>query len=146
MFWGELGGCLECLDVGTTTVVDHAHLNYSADHSKAAIAATLASGIRSVFCYCPTPRLESWDPFKINMDFLPPWVMSTLEELAAHKSLVASRVQLGFAFDGSWLPKEVIVSIFNKVKSLGIKVITTHYVHNASARMYPPFFQYQSHI
>lgn len=32
-FWGELGGCLECLDVGTTTVVDHAHMNYSPEHS-----------------------------------------------------------------------------------------------------------------
>ena len=108
IFWGELGGCLECLDVGTTTVVDHAHMNYSPEHSKAAIAATLSSGIRSVFCYCPTPRLDSWDPFTISKDFLPPWVMSTLEELVAHKSLVNSRVQLGVAFDGgSFLPKEV---------------------------------------
>jgi hypothetical protein len=32
LFWGQLGGCLECLDVGTTTVVDHAHMNYSPDH------------------------------------------------------------------------------------------------------------------
>lgn len=132
IFWGELGGVLECLDVGTTTVVDHAHLNYSPEHSKAAIAATLSSGIRSVFCYCPTPRLESWEPFTINMDLLPPWVMSTLEELVAHKSLLQSRVQLGFAFDGSFLPKEVLVNLFDKVKSLGIKVITTHYLHTAS--------------
>ncbi len=28
-FWGQLGGCLEALDAGTTTVVDHAHLTYS---------------------------------------------------------------------------------------------------------------------
>jgi cytosine/adenosine deaminase-related metal-dependent hydrolase len=53
IFWGEVGGCLECLDVGTTTVVGHAHCNYSPEHSKAALAATLSSGIRSVFCYCP---------------------------------------------------------------------------------------------
>jgi hypothetical protein len=25
---------LECLEAGTTTVVDHAHLNYSPEHSK----------------------------------------------------------------------------------------------------------------
>jgi hypothetical protein len=108
------------------------------EHSKAAIAATLSSGIRSVFCYCPTPRLNSWDPFKINMDFLPRWVMSTLEELVVHKSLVDSRIQLGIAFDGAWLPKEVTVNLFNKVKSLGIKVITAHYVHNASSRLPHP--------
>lgn len=66
MYWGQLGGCLECLDVGTTTVVDHAHLNYSAEHTNAGIAATVSSGIRSVFCYCPTPTLESWKPFAIT--------------------------------------------------------------------------------
>jgi cytosine/adenosine deaminase-related metal-dependent hydrolase len=34
VFWGELGGCLEALDAGTTTVVDHAHMNVSPAHSK----------------------------------------------------------------------------------------------------------------
>jgi len=34
VFWGELGGCLEALDAGTTTVVDHAHMNISPAHSK----------------------------------------------------------------------------------------------------------------
>jgi hypothetical protein len=77
-------------------------------------------------------------PFKISMDLLPPWVMSTLEELVAHKSLLNSRIQLGFAFDGSWLLKEVIVNTFDKVKSLGIKVITTHYVRNASLSVSAP--------
>jgi hypothetical protein len=124
--------------VGTTTVVDHAHFNYSPEHNKAAIAATLSSGIRSVFCYCPTSRVDSLDPFKMNMDLLPPWVMSTLEELVGHSTLLNSRVQLGFAFDGAWLPKEVIVNTFDKVKSLGIKVITTHYVRNGSMSVSPP--------
>lgn len=36
IFWGELGGCLEALDAGTTTIVDHAHMNYSPAHSKVA--------------------------------------------------------------------------------------------------------------
>ncbi|KAL0565834.1 hypothetical protein V5O48_016182, partial [Marasmius crinis-equi] len=27
IFWGQLGGCLNLLNAGTTTVVDHAHLN-----------------------------------------------------------------------------------------------------------------------
>lgn len=34
IFWGELSGALEAIDAGTTTVVDHAHLNYSPEHSK----------------------------------------------------------------------------------------------------------------
>lgn len=32
MFWGQLGGALEALDAGTTTVVDHAHMNVSEQH------------------------------------------------------------------------------------------------------------------
>jgi cytosine/adenosine deaminase-related metal-dependent hydrolase len=32
VFWGVLGGCLEALDAGTTTVVDHAHINVSPAH------------------------------------------------------------------------------------------------------------------
>lgn len=34
IFWGQLGGALEAIDAGTTTVVDHAHMNYSEEHSK----------------------------------------------------------------------------------------------------------------
>jgi cytosine/adenosine deaminase-related metal-dependent hydrolase len=30
-FWGQLGGCLEAIWAGTTTVVDHAHMNYRPD-------------------------------------------------------------------------------------------------------------------
>ena len=29
VFWGQLAGCMECINAGTTTVVDHSHLNYS---------------------------------------------------------------------------------------------------------------------
>ena len=33
-FYGQLGGCLEMIDCGTTTVADFAHINHSAEHSK----------------------------------------------------------------------------------------------------------------
>lgn len=33
-FWGQLGGCLEMIDGGTTTVADYAHINMSPEHSK----------------------------------------------------------------------------------------------------------------
>ena len=29
IYWGQLAACLECINAGTTTVVDHSHLNYS---------------------------------------------------------------------------------------------------------------------
>lgn len=34
VFWGQLGGCLEALEAGTTTIVDHAHISYSPEHSE----------------------------------------------------------------------------------------------------------------
>ncbi len=34
IFFGQLASCLECINVGTTTVVDHSHLNYAEDHRK----------------------------------------------------------------------------------------------------------------
>ena len=35
VFWGQLGGCLEMIDGGTTTVVDHASLTISLQHRTA---------------------------------------------------------------------------------------------------------------
>jgi hypothetical protein len=96
--------------------------------ANAAIAATIASGIRSVFCYCPTPRIDSWNPLVMNHDLLAGWVMSSLERLAAASPFGDGRIELGFAFDGFFLPKETVISLFQKVKALGIKVITTHVV------------------
>ena len=32
IFWGQLAGCLEAIDAGTTMVVDHAHLALTPDH------------------------------------------------------------------------------------------------------------------
>ena len=34
VFWGQLGGCLEMIDGGTTTVVDHASLTLSPEHRR----------------------------------------------------------------------------------------------------------------
>ncbi|TVY76097.1 5-methylthioadenosine/S-adenosylhomocysteine deaminase [Lachnellula suecica] len=131
LFWGELGGALECLDVGTTTVVDHAHINISAEHTKAAIAATVSSGIRSVFAYCPIRRVETWKPFVLSQDLLTDWAMELLQELGSKSPFGDGRVQLGLAFDEFFQPKEVIANLFQKAREAGVKVITGHYVRNA---------------
>jgi hypothetical protein len=60
--------------------------------------------------------------------------MSTLEQLTAEGPFGNGRVQLGFAFDGLFLHKEVVVPLFEKIKSLGIKVITTHDCRNPISR------------
>jgi hypothetical protein len=71
----------------------------------------------------------------MSHDLFPDWVMSTLDQLTTEGPFGNGRVQIGFAFDGLFLPKEVVVPLFEKVKSLGIKVITTHYCRNAISGM-----------
>ncbi|KAJ5965392.1 hypothetical protein N7481_012106 [Penicillium waksmanii] len=128
VFWGELGGCLEALDAGTTTLVDHAHVNISSAHTTNAIEATVSSGIRSVFCYAPTAKTQDWTPeITIEGGLLEDWVIEQFESLGTAAPFGDGRVQMGFAFDGFMLPRDQVVSIYNKARKLGVKVITTHY-------------------
>jgi hypothetical protein len=60
-----------------------------------------------------------------------------MESLAAKAPFGNGRVTLGFAFDGFFLPKEVVVSLFQKVKSLGVKTWTSHYGQNVIQGMHP---------
>ncbi|KAF7375858.1 Metallo-dependent hydrolase [Mycena sanguinolenta] len=134
VFWGELGGCMESLDGGVTTIVDHAHINNSAEHSPSALLATVASGIRSYFCYSPVPwfTVASWAPFRLDTDAepLPDWAMRQLADLAATQPFGNGRVRLGVAFDAYYLPKDVVVSLFENTRRLGVKLFTSHYVRN----------------
>lgn len=145
VFWGELGGCLEALDAGTTTVVDHAHVILSPAHSEYsaaindkllillpasnAVEATVSSGIRSVFCYTPTMRVKTFKPdLTLDGGLLDDWVIDHLKHLGADAPFGDGRVQLGFGFDGFMLPKDQVVSIYGAARKAGAKVITSHYV------------------
>jgi cytosine/adenosine deaminase-related metal-dependent hydrolase len=48
---GNHVGALEALDAGITSIVDHCHILHSPEHSDAAVAGLVDSGIRAVFCY-----------------------------------------------------------------------------------------------
>ncbi|WP_435604705.1 amidohydrolase family protein [Streptomyces sp. bgisy130] len=51
VYTGNLLGALECLDTGVTTVQDFSHVQYTPEHSAAAIEALEEAGIRAVFGY-----------------------------------------------------------------------------------------------
>ena len=72
-------------------------------------------------------RVDTWSPFSMKPYLFEPWVMDTLGDLAKKAPFGSGRVSLAFAFDGWFLPKEMIVDVFAKVKDMGIKLITTHY-------------------
>jgi len=42
VFWGQLGGAMEAIDSGTTTVVDYSHVLYSPEHGMNLIHPSLA--------------------------------------------------------------------------------------------------------
>ncbi|KAF4997654.1 hypothetical protein FGRMN_3686 [Fusarium graminum] len=130
IFWGQLGGCLESIDAGTTTVVDHAHMTNSREHVDDAIAATVHSGLRSFYCYTPMVRYKSWHPLIPYPDILPTWAFEQLEDLAKTQPFGDGRIQLGFGFDMWFLPKEKVVQIWKQARDLGIKLFTTHYCKN----------------
>ncbi|MFI6733707.1 amidohydrolase family protein [Nonomuraea sp. NPDC050451] len=52
IYAGNLAGALECLDAGITTLLDWSHVQFSPDHTDAAVRALGESGIRAVFGYC----------------------------------------------------------------------------------------------
>ncbi|KAK5056110.1 hypothetical protein LTR84_012663 [Exophiala bonariae] len=141
-YWGQLSGCLEAINSGTTTVLDHAHIAYSAEHANSALNATIDSGLRSIFAGQVPVRLSHWDEktCDINTEFLPEWSLDQLSELASkHNRDPKSRVEVGLGFDAWFLPKDLVLGAFQKLKGNGVRLVTSHVTRNA-------FFGLQSTI
>ncbi|OJJ42412.1 hypothetical protein ASPZODRAFT_162232 [Penicilliopsis zonata CBS 506.65] len=126
IFWGQLAGCLASIDAGVTTVVDHAHMSYSAEHVKKGIQASVSSGLRTVFCYTPIERIEEWtETVKFADDFLPDWWMPLFDELNQTVGQ-DGRVMLGLGIELT-APRDVAVALWKRANELGM-LVTTHYV------------------
>lgn len=63
--------------------------------------------------------------------------MNTLETLASQAPFGNGRVHLGFGMDEFSPSKESNLAVFDKVKSLGINVITSHYARGPLQGKYP---------
>ena len=133
VFWGELGGLLEAISGGTTTIVDHALMSKTADHVRAGLDATVVSGIRSVFCYSLVMNIASWDrEGMVNAEMpVPAWWMPLLEELSRDERLVEKgRVDLGLGFDSYHLPEKQVKEVFEEARVAKLKLITSHWRRN----------------
>jgi hypothetical protein len=95
---------------------------------KEAIRATVASGVRSVLCYCAHPRVTSWKPeLTFEKEWFPDWVMATFRELASMQPFGPNgQVRLGFALDVALVPPRVLKDVFDEVRALGAHLITSH--------------------
>ncbi len=104
--------------------------------ARAAITALADSGLRSVFCYSPHSRATSFKPFELDREVVTDWMMDTIEDLAKNSPYGNGRVEMGFGMDEFPYSGDKTAEIFNKVKSWGIKTITSHYIRNPAQGMY----------
>ena len=130
MYWGELSGALECIDAGTTTVVDHSHAVYSEEHARSTIAGLVASGIRGVWCLSQTHRVKNWNPkLELETDTLPPWFRDLVEKLPSEKPFTEGLIRPGIGLDfTSNMTKEVAIEMHEKAKKSGFKLFSYHHI------------------
>ncbi len=130
-FWGQLSGCLEAIDVGTTTVLDHSHGSYTQEHADKILEATVASGLRCILAYAPIMRLTKWNSSECipSQDLTLNWVLDYLETLCK-SSPISNRVYPGLGFDLFFLPKDFVTSVYTRMRTAGVKLITTHLTRN----------------
>ncbi|RKL43973.1 hypothetical protein BFJ70_g4285 [Fusarium oxysporum] len=130
IYWGQLSGCLEAMNAGTTTVLDHSHAGYTAAHVSSAVDATIDSGIRSVFAYAIPVRMAKWDQSScvLNEELMVSWAFSQIEQLASKYNSPESshRLEIGYGFDWWFLPKDVSLDIFKRLRKSGVRLVTSH--------------------
>lgn len=76
-YMGNYGGALDMINVGITSVVDHSHLQISAEHSEGLVKGLQDAGIRGVLCYgvYRNPKFtfdQAIDPAKVVRDVMGP--------------------------------------------------------------------------
>jgi hypothetical protein len=73
--------------------------------------------------------MKSWSlEVEYDKTLLPDWWYDTLESLARSAPFGNGRVYLGLGFDDFKQPKQVVVDLWEKCRSLGVQLKTTHYV------------------
>lgn len=120
-YLGQLTGCLELLHEGTTTVLDHAHGDFSDETTDAAVDATFECGVRAWYAHAihPLPNNYTWD-----------MQTNKLRSLAQDSRFNStSLVQLGLAYDYfSNAPTANITELRNITEDYNLSVITTHFL------------------
>ena len=135
VFWGELSGALESLDVGTTTLVDAAHMTYSIEHCLQAASALESSGVRATYCPAPSMRFKQFSPtLEREPEMIPSWWDSMYSTLAERLRSGSGRVRLGIGYDSYFLGKDTTVDFIKKARKAGAKIVTSH----SAACMTPP--------
>ncbi len=127
-YLGNLGGAVEALDAGITSLVDHSHIMNSPAHADEALRGLYDSGIRAVFCYglYPNPRRDAETPFAL--DFEPGWRMDDARRLRRERlSADDGRIVFGLApSEATAVPFEQTEREIALARDLGARRISLH--------------------
>ncbi|MFC9235784.1 amidohydrolase family protein [Streptomyces decoyicus] len=143
---GNLLGALDCLDSGITTVQDFSHVQYSPEHTAAAVEALLEAGIRAVFGYgypvfdeaarqadwvrkARTAHFPSRDA-RVTMALAPVGPSFTPPEAVREDWLLARELELPVAVHVSAGP--VAMQPITALREQGLLTAGTLYVHGNS--------------
>ncbi|KAK1593747.1 uncharacterized protein LY79DRAFT_589513 [Colletotrichum navitas] len=107
----ELGGALESIDGGITTVVDHS--------TPTMLEAFTTSGIRAVV-------ISSWSPLTAHDDYASSSGHESWKSLAAKDPYGDGRIQLGFVVDNVYQSADEMKKLYSELRAAKAKVITSH--------------------
>ncbi|ETI25089.1 hypothetical protein G647_04460 [Cladophialophora carrionii CBS 160.54] len=124
IYLGQLAGSLELLHAGTTTVLDHAHGDFSNDALDAALNATLDSGIRTFFA----PAIHDLSLINgYSIEDQKAKLLSLVNDTRLQNNDVVS---LGLAYDRfAQASEEEVRSFWGLVRSQNLSVVTAHYAN-----------------
>lgn len=90
VYIGQLVGLIEALNGGVTTIVDFPHCTWTADHSRAALNATLESGVRTEWTY----NFGEYANFTFDQQ------VELFKEFSGQAPFEHDVVKLGISYDG----------------------------------------------
>ncbi|EJF62312.1 Metallo-dependent hydrolase [Dichomitus squalens LYAD-421 SS1] len=134
---GQLAGCLDALNNGTTTMLDHFHAAHTPAHAEASLKATIESGARVVWA---PDHLSSNTQLFPTLEFAKDtetlqWQRAKLTEWGANGGRLSpdGRVLLGLAYDRLGNGKEHVVpheELLAEARAIPAQTITAH-IHSA---------------
>ncbi|KAK7398541.1 hypothetical protein QQX98_012089 [Neonectria punicea] len=120
MYYSQLTGLCEALNSGITSIVDNASGLFTEAIAKAAVNASIDSGMRTFMAYSIREG-ESWFPVKAQIELF--------RELGSEKRVRQSLVEMGLAYEGfDGGSTEVVQTVINLARESNISVFETHFV------------------
>jgi hypothetical protein len=78
-------------------------------------------------------RMSKWDADQCvpDQDPIPAWALEQLGDLIGKHNKPTSPVEIALGFDLWFLPKDMVLGIFDSLRQKGLRLVTTHVGRNA---------------